>query len=72
MIRVIPNWRVVLRRAWSVKFLIFAMLFTGAEAALPIFGASIFSPVTFALLTFFVVSGATLSRFVAQKGISDE
>lgn len=67
----IPNWRRVAKKAWSVRLMAAASLLTGCEAALPLFGEAI-PRGTFALLTFFVVTLALLARFLAQKELHDE
>lgn len=66
----VPNWRAVLKRAWSIRLMILAGLLSGIEVALPFFvdewprgiaaGASLF--VTFAAL---------ISRVVVQNGVSN-
>jgi hypothetical protein len=70
----ITDWGQVLRRAWSVRLMVIAALLSGAEAALPFahqLGWLDFLPGgTFALLSFIVVAGAFIARFVAQRGIN--
>ena len=66
----IPNWRKVARKAWSVRLMYLASILTGCEAVLPLVGG--FVPQgAFALLTFFVVMGALLSRFLVQKELHE-
>ncbi|WP_342361424.1 hypothetical protein [Terrarubrum flagellatum] len=66
------NWRRILARAWSVRFMAAAAIFTGLEAALPLFtddppiGRSAMAAVTLA-----VTVGAFASRLVAQKGMDE-
>lgn len=53
--------------------MLFAAFFSGLEAALPfLHGLLPISPGLFALLTLVTVVAAFVSRFVAQKGLSDE
>ena len=66
--RVISKWRKVLRRAWSVRLMLLAAALTGIEAVLPFFMPHEPS-IGYALLTFFVVCGALVARFVAQDDI---
>jgi len=47
----LPDWRRVLRQAWSIRFSILATVFTAAEVVVPALAASI---------------GATISRLLAQ------
>ena len=62
------NWRELLRKAWSVKFMALAFVLTLAEVMLPFFATDI-APRTFALLSGLAVAGAFVSRLVAQKDI---
>lgn len=66
----IPNWRRVLRKAWSVRLMIGASVLTGCEAVLP-FAETSLPRGTFAALSFVVVTLALLARFVAQKDLQD-
>ena len=63
-----PNWKVILRKAWSVRLMALAFLFTCAEVILPFFSES-FPPRTFAVLSGLAVAGAFVSRLVAQKDV---
>ena len=65
---IIPNWKDVAKKAWSVKLMLVAAVLSGLEAVLPFF--SFLPDWSFATLTFFVVIGAMVARFVAQKGLS--
>ena len=66
----ITDWRKVLRKAWSVRLMLLAAVLAGVEALLPLFTPREPS-VWFALLTFAVVCGALLARFVAQPRMHD-
>jgi hypothetical protein len=61
----VPNWRRVLRYAWSVRLMLLAALFTALEAVLPFFIDTIPRGI-FAALTFVVSGAALIARFVAQ------
>jgi hypothetical protein len=67
----VPNWRAVLRRAWSIRLLLLAGLLSGAEVALPLIGAEAIPPRLFAGLSAIIVAAAFVARLLAQKGISD-
>jgi hypothetical protein len=69
--KLIPNWRKVSRKAYSVRLMYVAAVMTGAEALLPLV-SDYFKRGTFAILTFFVVAGAILARFVVQQELHDE
>lgn len=67
-VKLYENWREILRRSWSLRFIIVAGVLSGCEIALPLIGDSL--PVgVFAALSFFFTAAAFVSRLVAQKGI---
>lgn len=63
-----PNWREILRRSWSLRFIILAGVLTGCEVVLPLIGDR-FEPGVFAALSFVFVCAAFIARLVAQKDI---
>lgn len=63
------NWRDLIRKAWSVKFMALAFLLTMAEVMLPFFSDAV-PPRMFAVLSGLAVAGAFVSRLVAQKDFS--
>ena len=65
----IPNWREVLKWAWSIRLAALAAVLSGVEIALPIFAESFPSGI-FAGLSFLATVGAFIARFVAQQGIT--
>lgn len=67
----LPNWKRVLKKAWSVRLMIVAALLTGAEAILPFFSDAI-SRGTFAMVSFAVIVGAFAARFIVQKDLVDD
>ncbi len=69
--KLIPNWRDVLRKAWSVRFMVLAFIFTIAEVAFPALGVGIFPPGLFALISGFFTAAAFVARTIAQKGITN-
>ena len=60
------DWKDVMRKAWSVKFMVLAFLLTMAEVMLPFFSDAI-PPRVFAVLSGLAVAGAFVSRLIAQK-----
>lgn len=72
-LRVIRNWRDVLRYAWSVKLMVLAGVLAGIEAILPLIPDLLpIPPRVFAALTFVVVMGALVSRFAVQNKLSGD
>lgn len=63
------NWKTLLRKAWSVKFMVLAFLLTMAEVMLPFFSDEV-PPRIFAVLSGLAVAGAFVSRLVAQKDMA--
>ena len=63
------NWRDLIRKAWSVKFMVLAFLLTMAEVMLPFFSDAV-PPRMFAVLSGLAVAGAFVSRLVTQKDFS--
>lgn len=64
------DWKVVLRHAWSVRFIAAAALLSGVEFVLPIFMDN--PPISrgaFAVLAFLASIAAAIARFVAQKEV---
>ena len=61
------NWQEILKKAWSIRFMILAGIFSGIEVILPLFHDSIPKNI-FAALSFIFVALAFVSRLVAQRG----
>ncbi|MCM2436330.1 hypothetical protein [Agrobacterium rosae] len=66
------NWRQVLKRAWSIRWIVLAGLLSGLEVFLPIIDGYVEIPRgIFAALSGFATCAAFISRLIAQKGVSD-
>lgn len=66
--RLVENWRAVIRRAWSVRFIIGAALLSALEVALPFIDQIVIIPRgVFAALSAFTTAGAFVARLVAQE-----
>lgn len=61
----IPEWRKVLRKAWSVRLALLAAALGGVEIALPLFSDAVPRHV-FLGLSVLVTMGAAVARIVAQ------
>ena len=66
--RLYDNYREILRRSWSLRFILLAGVLSGIEVILPFFSEDIPRNL-FAVLSFFAVAAAFVARLVAQKGI---
>lgn len=62
------NWKEILRRSWSLRFIILAGILSGLEVILPFFAEDIPRNI-FAVLSFVAVAAAFIARLVAQRGI---
>jgi hypothetical protein len=67
-----PRWRAILSRAWSIKFIVAAAVFSGLEVAFSIVTPDLLGlpQGTFAALAAVASAGAFAARLVAQKGIT--
>ena len=68
--KLIANWRGVLRYAWSIRLMLFAGLFSGLELALPMF-QDVF-PLdrgVFAALSLVFTAAAFVTRLLAQQKV---
>lgn len=64
-----PNWKMILRQAWSIRFAVLAAIFSFAEVFNSLLGSSYLSPGMFALASGFFASAGFISRLVAQKNV---
>lgn len=62
----ITDWRVILRKAWSVRLMVLSGLFTVAEVLLPLYSDA-FPRHIFASLSVAAVVGGMVMRFVSQE-----
>ena len=62
------NWKEILVKAWSIRFMLMAGILSGIEMILPLF-ADQFPKNVFASLSFVFVSAAFVSRLVAQRDV---
>lgn len=69
--KLVQDWRQVLRRAWSVRFSLLATALTGAAAALPVFMDRV-PPTWFLLLCTFIPLAAAVARLVDQPKMHDD
>jgi uncharacterized membrane protein len=67
----VPDWKKVIKQAWSIRLMVLAGLLTGCEAVLPLFSDSIPRNL-FAVLTMLAIVGGMIMRVVAQKGMRDD
>lgn len=67
------EWKGILRKAWSIRLIILAGLFSGFEIILPFLPELLPVPRgAFAALSFVATGGAFIARLVAQQSISQK
>lgn len=70
MMRLDPQWRDILRRAWSVRFIAAAAVLSALEALVTLFPDVL--PVSRGVLAVFVpviIGAAFVARLIAQEGL---
>jgi hypothetical protein len=67
----LPNWKEVLRKSWSLRWIILAAIFTGIESVLVFLPDDAGSRLTMAPITFVVVCLALYFRLVAQRNLDE-
>jgi len=70
--RLHDSWRDILAKAWSVRLMALAAVFSGLEVALPFLDGLLPLPAgSFAVLSGVTTAAAFVARIVAQQGISE-
>ncbi|MBL3570664.1 hypothetical protein BV509_02450 [Rhodovulum sulfidophilum] len=72
--KLVPNWRAVLRRAWSVWILAAMVILSGLEAASALVSADMLglSPEVYASAVGLLSAAAMLARVIAQTGLEED
>lgn len=66
------DWKAILVRAWSIRWIVAGALFSGLEIALPLFhDAFPLDRGVFAALSFVCTAAAFVARIVAQRQPAD-
>lgn len=65
-----PQWRDILKKAWSVRLMLLAGVLSAAEAVVPFF-SDVIDRRVFALLLAGLTFSALVARIVAQKGLEE-
>jgi hypothetical protein len=69
--RLLPDWKQILKKAWSVRFLVLAGVFSTAEVVLPLFVQDMPRGI-FVALTSISILGSLFSRVIVQKGLRND
>ena len=65
------EWKCIVQKAWSFRFMVLAGVFTTAETVLPYF-TDLIPRGVFTVLTLVAVTGGLISRVIAQKGVTND
>lgn len=65
------DWKIVLHKAWSVRFIILAGMLSCFEVVLPYFSDSLDNKI-FSILSGVAAGAALVARLLAQKDLSNE
>ncbi len=71
----LPDWKAVVTKAWSVKFMVLAALLSGVEVVLQILEPSVSATMPkglFAALAGLTTAGALVARVLAQNEADDD
>lgn len=64
-----PDWKAIVKKAWSIRLMLLAGLLSAVEVVLPFFSDAMPRGV-FAALSGLSVGGAFVARLVAQKDMA--
>ena len=65
------NWKLILRKAWSIRLVVLSAVFSAAQLVIPVYG-DMLPRDAFAILSAFACVGAIIARVVTQKEFPDE
>ena len=63
-----PNWKEIMRKAWSIRLAMLATVFSLLQVVIPIY-ADVLPRDTFAILTAISTVGVILARIVWQQDV---
>jgi len=70
--KLVAEWRPVLRHAWTIRLIVVAGVLSGCEVALPFIDQVVSIPRgVFAALSGLTTCGAFIARFVVQEKLKD-
>jgi hypothetical protein len=70
--KLLDDWKGVLRRAWSIRLILLAGLLSGIEVALPLLDGVVSLPRgLFACLSLVMTAAAFVARLLAQKEVAN-
>lgn len=66
--KLLTNWKIVLKKAWSIRLWVLAAVFETAGMVLPVFVDSM-PRSAFSLLSLIAAGGGIWARLIEQKGV---
>lgn len=69
--KLLPRWKEILQKAWSVRLAAIAGVLTACEVILPLFIHNMPRSI-FAVLSMLTITAAMIARIVAQKDMEDK
>ncbi len=66
--RLHTDWKLILKKAWSVRWMVLAALFSAAEVIAPMF-SDVVPRSTFAVLSGLAVGGGVVARVMVQRDV---
>lgn len=69
--KLLPDWKIILRKAWSVRLIVLAAIFSAAEVVVPLFYDAM-PRNTFALLSGVTTAAALIARLIMQQDVPNE
>lgn len=63
-----PNWKEIIKKAWSIRLIVVAGILSGCELIVPMFSGTM-PRGAFAALSFITAAAALIARLVAQQDL---
>jgi hypothetical protein len=69
-VKILPEWKELITKAWSLHFIALAALLSGIEAAFNLVDLTFLPPKLYAFLIVLISSAAYLARLLAQRNLN--
>jgi len=68
--KLLDDWKIILKKAWSIRLWALASVFEAMSMVLPVFMHSV-SQSTFSILALVAAGGGIWARLIEQKGVKN-
>jgi hypothetical protein len=68
--KLLDDWKIILKKAWSIRLWALASVFEAMSMVLPVFMNSV-SQSTFSILALVAAGGGIWARLIEQKGVKN-